>query len=448
MHLNFPSILRHRELNGQIPNHFQDEHIIQNMAKKIYSKTNFKHDKDVIAVDVHNYFTVTLTSDNSLALWNLETGKCRWKFNPEHPENYQEIRKIVKGMIKIIEDKIFYFGLAKFSVYNDNTLRIIDLKTGLKTAEIKGSKLEENKICIIGKRIFGVFNEEKIKEWDLDGKLIQLIDSEQIPTGLINKCLGLDNFLVHTRGNTIIIYHLQTGKGKKIQLEKLKGEEVDILDINIDSRYLICGYTKYEERNISHCCSIDLGSKSIVKQYQLVNEWKYNKCFIGDPEEHMYSYIWKIIIDKEWAYLGYSSGLVIALNLAEKTHIVLGKHVASINYLVLNRQILISGSKASSSTLAELKFWNIKAMKEIAKTESVVDLNKDSFFKEKVLITKMKLLDLLNVSHVTGKVLTSVNNSLIQWDYLDAHDHENKKIEENNAFEIHENSYGGGCCLM
>lgn len=89
----------------------------------------------------------------------------------------------------------------------------------------------------------------------------------------------------------------------------------------------------------------------------------------------------------------------MAVNLAEKKHIVLGKHNNSVHNLAVEGQILISGSERSDKC-AELKFWDIKSMTKIA---------------------EMELPNLSKFSFVFGKIVAAVGKSLIQWDYLVSH---------------------------
>lgn len=78
-------LLEYRELGKRVPlENFKDQRLIQNMREGNYSKNIFNgHNDSIIALDVQGLFAATLSFDDTIKLWDLETGrKCLWTFNP------------------------------------------------------------------------------------------------------------------------------------------------------------------------------------------------------------------------------------------------------------------------------------------------------------------------------------------------------------------------------
>jgi hypothetical protein len=262
---------------------------------------------------------------------------------------------------------------------------------------------------MIGNNIFSLLNYKTIGEWDLKGKLIKEIKSDNNLPGQIPNLLGLGDFLVHICEKNIIIHDLQKESQKKI--ETVKSIFSSHLDSNyFDSNRLICGFTTSDDKN-PNCCVIDMENGEITNQYRAEKAFEHYKIDYYDNQKPYLTEsgtIGSIIANKEWVYLGHSTGTVVAVNLADKSHSVLGKHKTHVYYIALQGQILITGSDYTRSHSAELKFWDIKSLTKIAEFE----------------------FDSLNaIALISGKVFAAANCSLIQLDYNITHKGSKEQID-------------------
>ncbi|MDP1609197.1 MAG: hypothetical protein Q8L98_07790 [Chlamydiales bacterium] len=382
---NFFSLLKSRELGARVPLFTGQNLLIQNIQEGNYTKTLFNGvGLQIKAFDVKDDFIVT--ASDVIKLWNLKTGQCLWTFAPTP--------KVYWGKtIKIVEGHIVCSGFVKATrqPYN-GTIRIIDVKTGVEKFAITNRLLEIDKVCAIGGRIFCVFG-QVIGEWDFEGNFIRRRTSEKLD-GQKAQFLGLGKFLVFAYNNRIIMRDIQKNTVRKFELDTEQGKP-KISSAHIEGHQLICGFNSDETKNSSHCCVIDLERRSITDQYEVIG------AFVDD-ETSEFGQIVTVLKKEEWVYLGYTTGAVVAVNLIEKKHVVLGKHPSCVSHLVIDGFVLISGSSKSENTSSsgELKFWDIRSMKEIA--------------------TK-NFSNLIKISFVAGKVFTATDYSLEQFDYLVAH---------------------------
>lgn len=386
-------LLKNRELGTPFSKNFKDQYLIRNMSEGNYKKTIFNgHDSAITALDIKNYLTATLSFNDKIKLWNLETGKCLWTFDPNPKWRCLE-------RIKIVEDSLICSGIIRMQdqqKYN-NVIRIVSLQTGLQTAIITDSRLETDRVCTIGRQLFCALNDGNIGEWDFEGKFIRLIQSRKI-NELSVQLLGMENFLVHFGYNIIVIHNIVNNTKRELELTFEK-RKMSIIHAFSDGNSLICGFSRSRGENSPDCCVLDLESGIIISQYQATGafvhteiNYKNNETYLTDSGT-----VWRVIIKEEWAYLGHSTGKVVAVDLARKKHFILGQHDTGVDHLVEDGQILVSGSSRIHNHNAQLKLWDLKSRTKIAEIE-------------------LPILD--KIAAVSGKVLAVAGESLIQWDYL------------------------------
>ena len=385
----------------------------KNLVSKNHTKTIFSgHQQRIHAVDIKGAFAASMSFDYTIKLWNCETGQCLWTFRANPVVRWSE-------MLKIVDGRIVCSGLAETSVEHklDNTIRLLDLKTGNEEATITHPQLCYEEVCAVGNRIFGLLNTGKISEWDLHGNQIQLIDSE-ILVGSFPKFFGEGNFLVYACDDKILIHNLTTNDKQKIVFEPKSVEYFDktsITQVRLDGSRLFCGLRTHQVRTLTDCVVIDLETCTMIHSYQATGAFLHTE---RDRDRTLYTteagYVSSFVVDNEKMYVGHNSGKIVAIDLAEKSHIVLGQHNHAIFYMSIEGGILVTGSSGLFNSGAELKFWNVKSLSKLA---------------------EMELPDLCRVSLIGGKVLAATGSSLVQWDYLVGHEGE-KLITQSSPSEF------------
>jgi hypothetical protein len=393
-----------RELSGlrSIESHkdLQNQLIIQNIKEGNYTKTIYNgHIKNLENFDIQGDLAVT-RSFGEMKLWDLKQAKCLrtldGKWNQE---------------IKIVGKHVFCADLNKqisFEINADHPYktRVIELESG---KEIDKDTEISNLFCVVGDQIFS-YRDENMEKTGPDGKTVPLFN---VGRGKWLWLLGSENFLVLMNCSEMIIYDLLGKSQKKLCLT----DRISCAYIHGD--FLICGFangslgTPFATN--PECCLIDLKRCSIVDQYQMTS----NRSFFFTDEhflpekEYM---VKKVIMNKEWAFWGYSTGKICAINLINKKRITLGYHTNKISELALDGQILISiSNKSDKHGSAEIKFWDIKSMTKIKKM-------------------KFPILIGDNISFADGNLYIAVGKSLIKFDYLVSH--KGEKMAENSASEI------------
>ncbi|HEV8051007.1 MAG TPA: hypothetical protein VGP47_00820 [Parachlamydiaceae bacterium] len=393
---NIFNVLSNRELDPRkLERHYINDCLIQKNIKNnnFCEKIIGKHDGYIITFEILNPFAATL-SRKTIKLRNMETGKDVWSFTPDPPVYWMEIIKIIDGKIicaghKKISDKPEY----------ESTIRIIDLLKGKQTADIKNKQIEDNKVCMVGKRIFSVYPTGIIGEWDLDGNAVQQIQSEKLNKN--SMFLSSELFLVHLEDNIVIIHDIIKNNKRIVDLNFEKGSLPNISHAYINGTRLICGFNKFSNRPLPDCCVVELDSGKITDKY-----FAHGDFFpLGDENAHESflkesSSIKKIIAYKNWMFLGYLSGTIVAVNLVDRSHKVLGTHSQAIQDLAIDGDIMISGSHRSGpfqDILAEIKLWDLNSLENIS---------------------EISLPVLYKTSIISGKALATVENKLMEWDFL------------------------------
>lgn len=303
------------------------------------------------ALAVAGQFAVTVGSLGALHFWDLATGEFRWRFDPEPGVNW-------KGSVKIVDGKIIYSGptVTEKGLERGGTIRVLDCKTGIETATIKDSQLLGEQVHAVGKRIFSILGDGNIGEWMMEGKFIRVIVSGNSPH-FAPKLLGAKEILVHFFDNVLVIHNVRENDKKIIELA---GE---ILDAHIDGGILTCGYRDTREKSTPGCSIIDLKEGRVIANYRLEN-------LKGDDQGD----VRKVIGNKRKAYLGLSSGALIAIDWDKKTHLFFGRHSSPIHQLALEGEVLVS-SREGPGNQATMKFWNTSSMKEFSEIKLPAPLN-------------------------------------------------------------------------
>lgn len=356
-----------------------DGHLVNNVAHDNCTTRIFNgHTRKILSFEVKDSLAASLSSDRQVKLWNVQTGECLWTYSPMPLIHW-------RPWIKIAGDYVVCAGREEtpFEYQYENTIKIIRIADGSEEATIRDSRLITDLICVIGKRIFGVLSQRNIREWDFRGHLVREIGFEK-NIGNFSKLFGSANFLVFV-SNDIFIYYLDSNRFKIIELfydSLIRG----ISSAHIQNNKLICGVANYSGWRLPNCYVVDLESGQITDQY--------HTCLprLGSVRQ--------VLLRESWAYLGHSSGRVVAVDLISNKHYVLGVHKVGVDHLALEGEILITGSRWVNNQSAELKFWDTRSL-ELIREHELPCLNKVDF--------------------TSGKVLFAVKHSLVQWDFLVSH---------------------------
>ncbi len=400
---NICQLLTHRELGRRVSfENYIDQLVIKNIKENAYSETNFVNNDVILAIDVQDYLVVTANLDHTIKLWNLETGKCQWTFDPKPQVRWSQ-------MIKIVEGNIICTGEEVNNIKN-RTIRIIHLKTGIQTASITNSKIGLE-VCPMGQEIFVSYQKKKsIVKWNTSGKFEGVV-AKKIQSHAY-KILGSEKILTCFFYNTVMVFNLYTKNMIKMEfnLENQHTTKISSLCI-IPGNILLCGFNTNTKDKVPDCCLIDL-DKGNCEQYQLPGVFNDSEIEDSIVQSYPFGYgVSKVKGNKDWVFLGHSKGKVVALNLNNKQATLLGQHSNSVTYLELEGKILISGSEHKLNTSAELVFWDIQSM---------------------TMLMRKELPSLKSIFFTTGKVLCAINNLLVQWNFLNSQ----KEQKNTTVFEV------------
>ncbi|HEV8051005.1 MAG TPA: WD40 repeat domain-containing protein [Parachlamydiaceae bacterium] len=378
--------LKNRELGAsKFDGTYIENLFIKNIKEDNYTTTIFNgHNSPVINFDVKDFFAATLSLDNNIRLWNLETGKCLW--STMHQLMFNEF-----GLIKIVEDKIVFSGTSYVNSQPKNVFKIVGLISGNETAQIKENMIMGT-ACMVGKKIFGLIDNFSIGEWNLDGEFIQRVDIEkaQLEKAQQNYSLtNLNNFLVYRSGNFVVLYDPAKNKSREFTFPNFTGSRISCL--HLDENYLIAGYSVVINRDI-FLCIVDLNTE---KQFEIRIEIK------ATPESSGYFHsINNIVANQNKILLAHSSGNIIIYNFEDNSLSILGKHLTPVKELVLEGPILFTRSSSYFGDPGEIKLWDISTMK---------------------LLSAQKCVGNNKVQFTSQKIFTTTENSFMQKNYLVSH---------------------------
>lgn len=381
--------LQKREYGHSISlNKTTNRYFINNVKNNNCTKTIINcHELSINNFDVRDNLAVT-SSDDSLKLWDLKSGKCRWVFTAG-------VRW--EGILKILEDKVVCSGIADPQFRCDATIRILDLNEGYQTASIT-DRFRCDKVRIVANQIFASHSGVEISQWNLKGELMRCINLNCNIELFLSEFLASDKFLVCAYGKKIWMYDLQKEKSEIMILDMVRGNELSSISLN--GNQLICGL-KYisSEVSLDYCCIVDLEKKAVIHHYLA------KKDFLdGFPP----GCLQQVVGSQEWTYaIHHPTSKIVAINMPEQNHIVVGKHSQSC-YLTLEGQLLVSGSDTVfPQSPSKIKFWDLHSLTKIGEKKLPdYHLNKICLF--------------------SGKLFAAIEGSLVQWDFLVSHKGEKK----------------------
>lgn len=309
-----------------------------NLIKNI--KISRGDESPIQALDVSGKFAVTVGTFGSIHLWDLEKGECRWRFGSTHLLKW-------RGKVKIVDGRVIYSYQKTSENFFERwgTIRVHDLQKGTELVTFSDSRIIAESVNAVSQSIFSLLDNGNIGKWTFDGVFIQEILSSNSPH-FSQKLLNSNEILIHLFENILRIYNTRINCQKVVEL---KGE---ILETHIDGYHLIC-CCKGDEKSSFHCSIIDLKKGISLKDYHLkISE---DKC--GEVQ--------KIIGTQSEIYLGFSSGMVIAIDLTKDSHHYF-KHPFPLSQLALNGKILIGvGEEVPTKISATMKFWNTHTKQEL-----------------------------------------------------------------------------------
>jgi WD40 repeat protein len=331
---------------------FVQHRIKNNMIIDKCTETSFKEKKvisdDIMSIDVQYPFAVTVSYNKIIKFWNLETEICLWT-------HVIEPRISGSNKVNIVNDYVIYkiegnFGPLDASEQDDNSLEdqnenhigIIDIQTG----KIKNTIKIKNETLILDNAIFCILENNDIEEWDFNGQLVQTIQLEKFSNEDRPTILGSEKFLVLIDAKNIIHIYDRLNKCKK-KVILSDPETISIYCSHINGHRLICGFEVSYRSGCPDCCVIDLDKGHIINQYKIQTVTNFD--------------VTAITMDNERIYLGYSSGIIVAINISEKKYELVGEIFGSICQLLENGQILLNISRIGVDDY-EIKTWDLKSL--------------------------------------------------------------------------------------
>lgn len=220
----------------------------------------------ILNFDVNDRFAATGRSEE-ITLWDINTGKCRWKFDlldPEELYNHRfEIFKIVDRFL------VMSTQVCGESVDKD-ILRIIDIDTGKEIRAFQRENLVDN-IAIAGNRLFYADEKGSITKYDLDRNVIASCKKEKLKAdaprssdGMVmddlpikdKPYLGSDKYFVDIENDGFFFINIQADEGGfiNLKLEEL-GLEPDCIEYqssHIYNQYLFIGIQAYADETAEY----------------------------------------------------------------------------------------------------------------------------------------------------------------------------------------------------
>lgn len=310
---------------------------------------------------------VVACDDEKIVLWDVKSKKHRWSvdniFGPD-----------TTNKVDIIGNYVFFESTD--SNTKKITLRIFKLNDG---REVNPKSDSYKQLIEKSEKSYVLLNEEK-----------NVGDS-------FYEMLSNNDFLISLSDKTITITNIVNNEQKEIHL----GDDASISSAFLDNNGLVCGF-KDLKNNIFKLYAMNLKSDKAAEV-----PLPASLCTKDNRIE-------SIVVHKSVVYLGLSSGEVVAFDIKDKQHKILGRHLNGVVELVLSDEILVSASKSrklenpadvGNPSLAELRFWNIETMKET---------------------NSLEFPDLQAFQYGRGSLTVATGESLEHYDHLDQH--ESKKV--------------------
>lgn len=386
------------------PTASSEQALFRNIANGAYTKTIFdEHLDEVCAFAVQGHLAATASEDGSLRLWDLSAKQCRWVFCPEPRVQWQ--RKIHIAASKVICSSFRQILSDKErGVTEEGSIRVVDLENGKEVACITDDLLNPRSVCYVGQRIFAELRDGNLQEWDLTGRKVRKIDSENLFCTYWTSLKASEDFLVKIKDATVITHDLKGGAYKK-QYVRFADPILSAIPPNmscfaIAENQLLYGVNKCQDFYTSapDFYIFDLNNAEIVGEYHAKGAFLHTEINYDtyDSYETDSGAVTSIFRHRGLVYIGHSTGRVVAVDLLQNKHTVLGEHRGGgVFQLAVEGNLLVSRSGSVGPT--HIKIWNIDTFTEIAEHEE--KSGDGLYFKD-------------------GKLITAVKNTLVVFDYL------------------------------
>lgn len=341
---------------------FRQGRFLRNFENENFSQTNFKgHSCSIITYSVlETDAQIAILAHDSLKLWDIESKKCLWSY---------PLDLIERNKVKLIisKENVILFSSSAKNTYPalEKRILIIDRIKGTKIAAVQDQRLETDKACLIGQRIFCTFTNGNIGEWNLSGKLVQVLEFDNIS----EKFCASGNFLVSIAGNSVSIHDLLDNTTERIEFRN-KSQNQKISAVHINTTHLTIGFSSkgWGRGIIPDCAVIDLKQKKITSQHQLSKNFAFQESdTFEDQSSRVYkSGVNKIIKIKDSLYLWHSSGSVVEVHLGTNKCTSFGLH-NGVRYFEIEGQRLITASSNAILQAAEIKIWDLNSRQVITK---------------------------------------------------------------------------------
>lgn len=430
---NVLSLLQRRQSGGRVDsnlNTYANNRLLQNIEESNSKPIEKIQNVPIKALDIHNSLMAVLRTDFTVQVLN-DKGNPLWTHQLERNICSAEKIKIV-GEIVICWDA----APSELSKYK-KSIRMFHLYSGKKLSEIKSSRLTDQ-ICILGeKRLFCSMSTGEIKEWDLRGKLVQTIKSENVS----GKLLGLGNYLVHIVKNHINIHNVEQNKKptkkRMVLQQKMKFykppsvlSEVSLVYDSKKHRKIL----KFSDsvKPLVTCACIDNDLRLLIGfqtnhapdfcVIDLLNNGTIKEQFRADKDSPLFANtlhhklkVEHIVKNKTGIYLSYSNGRIFSIKPPDTTLfespgciktvllIPIGRHKTQITELTLQGPILSSTSSSSRACLGALKLWDV-SKPEIKKITDI----------------QLPPCSFSHFNFSSKKIVIADQNSLVINDYLSA----------------------------
>ncbi len=429
--LSFPTALQLRALGyNDTLSAVVAARIMANITGQHCEKTILSgHNRVINHVTIHDRHIYTSSEDGSIKCWDLDLGKLKWSYQPTPRVRWT-------GKVGISESgEIVCAGLADReggAMNYDPSIHILS-----KDGKLKASIVEQPAICapcldvrrvvVLGNRIFAkqsLSHDQRIKAWDLEGHPLDDIPSpDRDATFKAFRAHG--NKLVTVDQKFLSIFDLDSKTEVRFKPKlSLGGKGLRITRTFIDGSRIVCGFGRPASVT---CCVVDLETGRLLHHYLAFGAFLhrgydfYAKCFYETED----GYVTAIALRKEWAYVGDSSGIVLAINLAEEKHTTLGRHQSDVFYLAIDGDVLVTGSDCRKGIPAEIKIWNVVNC---------------------TLLQSMEHPSVMGLTFQDGRLFASIEHSLVVWNYLNFQ--QGEKLTIGSAPEIERAVHTDDCSIQ
>jgi len=219
-----------------------------------------------VAITFDRKYVVSGSDDKTLKLWDINTGKCLRTFE-EH-----------KGWVNCVV--ITADGKYIVSGSNDKTLKLWDINTGkcLRTFEGHGDWIRGVDVTSDGKYVVSGSNDKTIKLWDLNsGKCLRTFLGHKEGVNAVAITIDSRNIISGSFDNTLKLWDLNSGKC----IRTFVGHKIAVQDLAItpDERFIISGSLddtlRLWDLNSGECLRTFEGHKDDIRAVAITQDGKY-----------------------------------------------------------------------------------------------------------------------------------------------------------------------------